>query len=67
MRNLPLTAIILNVWLAVLVDLPCGVLAEDAADSIPRLAGIVMLPDLKLALLQAAPPLDEARYQLLAE
>jgi len=34
----------LRFWLVVLVGLPCGVPSADAAESIPKLAGIVMLP-----------------------
>jgi hypothetical protein len=67
MRNMRQITIILNVWLAVLLGLSCWVLSADAAESIPRLAGIVMFPDPKLALLEAVPRLNEARYLLLAE
>ena len=67
MKNKRQITIILKFGLAVLAGLPCGVLAADAAQSIPRLAGIVMLPDLKLALLEPVPRLNDARYLILAE
>jgi hypothetical protein len=67
MKNMRQIKMITKFWLAVLVGLPYWVLSADAAESIPRLSGIVMLPGHKLALLEAASPPNEARYQFLSE
>jgi hypothetical protein len=67
MKNIRQITMILKFGLAVLVGLPYRVLSADAAESIPRLAGIVMLPGLKLALLEAASPPNESSYQFLSE
>jgi len=56
----------LGLALTLLVVLARGPRPAEAAESVPRLAGVVNLPDLKLAVLEVTPP-GEARDMLLAE
>jgi len=67
MRVMHQIKIIRKFWLAMLVGLPGGALSADSAEATPRLLGVVALPNLKLALLEVAPPVNEGRCLLLGE
>ena len=60
-------SVFLKLGLAVLVSHPGGALLADAAETLPKLVGIVALPNLKRALLEVEPPVNARRYLLLGE